>query len=38
MDDIYQNTEEYKLNKKSKILIVFDDMMLVCLVTKNLIQ
>ena len=25
MDDIYKNTEEYNLNKKGKILIVFDD-------------
>ena len=26
MDDIYKNIEEYSLNKKFKILIVFDDM------------
>ena len=26
MDDIYKNIEEYNLNKKQKILIVFDDM------------
>ena len=26
MDDIYKNIEEYNPNKKSKILIVFDDM------------
>ena len=26
MDDIYKNIEEYKANKKGKILIVFDDM------------
>ena len=25
MDDIYKNIEEYSLNKKRKILIVFDD-------------
>ena len=25
MDDIYKNIEEYDLNKKQKILIVFDD-------------
>ena len=25
MDDIYKNIEEYNLNKKQKILIVFDD-------------
>ena len=26
MDDIYKSIEEYKPNKKRKILIVFDDM------------
>ena len=26
MDDINENIEEYNLNKKRKILIVFDDM------------
>ena len=26
MDDIYKNIEEYNTNKKHKILIVFDDM------------
>ena len=26
MDDIYNNIEEYNTNKKTKILIVFDDM------------
>ena len=26
MDDIYKNIEEYNLNKKCQILIVFDDM------------
>ena len=26
MDDIYKNIEEYNTNKKRKILIVFDDM------------
>ena len=26
MDDIYENIEDYNLNKKRKILIVFDDM------------
>ena len=25
MDDIYKNIEEYNLNEKQKILIVFDD-------------
>ena len=27
MDDIYKNIEEYKPNKKHKVLIGFDDMM-----------
>ena len=27
MDDIYENIEEYSLNKKCKILIVFDGML-----------
>ena len=26
MDDIYKNIEEYKTNKRRKILIIFDDM------------
>ena len=26
MDDIYKNIEEYSLNKKPKILMIFDDM------------
>ena len=26
MDDVYKNIEEYNLNKKRKLLIVFDDM------------
>ena len=26
MDDIYENIEDYNLNRKTKILIVFDDM------------
>ena len=38
MDDIYKNIEEYNSNKKSKILIVFDDMTADMLVIKNLIQ
>ena len=38
MDDIYENIEEYSPNKQLKILIVFDDMMLICLVIKKLIQ
>ena len=28
MDDIYENIEKYKPNKKRKILIIFDDMIL----------
>ena len=39
IDDIYKNMEEYNPNKKSKILVVFDDMIAdICLVIKNLIQ
>ena len=26
MDDIYKNNEDYNLNKKQKILLLFDDM------------
>ena len=26
MDDIYKNNEDYNLNKKQKMLILFDDM------------
>ena len=37
MDDIYKNIERYNPNKKRKILIVFDDM-LISLIIKNLIQ
>ena len=37
-DDIYKNIEEYNQDKKQKILIVFNDMIAVCLVIKNLIQ
>ena len=37
MDDIYKNIEDYNLNKKQKILIVFDDILLICLVIKSLI-
>ena len=36
MDNIYKNIEEYKPNKKSKILIVFDDMTADILSNKNL--
>ena len=38
MDDVYKNIEEYKPNKKQKILIVFDDMIVVMLSNENLIQ
>ena len=37
-DDIYKNIEAYNQDKKQKILIVFNDMIAVCLVIKNLIQ
>ena len=37
-DDIYKSIEEYNQDKKQKILIVFNDMIAVCLVIKNLIQ
>ena len=36
MDDIYQNIKECNPNNKRKILIVFDDMILICLVRKKL--
>ena len=38
MDGISKSIEEYNPDKKRKILIVFNDMMLICLVTKNLVQ
>ena len=38
MDDIYLNIEEYNPNKKRKILIVFDHMIVYMLSNKNLIQ
>ena len=38
MDDICKIIEGYNLNKKLQMLIVFDDMIAVCLVIKNLIQ
>ena len=37
MDDIYKNIERYNPNKKRKVLIAFDDM-LISLIIKNLIQ
>ena len=30
MADIYKNIEDYNPNKKCKILIIFDDIMLIC--------
>ena len=36
MDDIYKNIEEYNLNKKRKILIVFDDMIVDMFSNKKL--
>ena len=37
MDNIYKNIEECNPNKKRKILIIFNDMIAVCSVIKNLI-
>ena len=37
MDDIYKNTEEYNPNKNLKLLTLFDDMVAVCSVVKNVI-
>ena len=36
MDDIFKSIEEYSPNNKRKILIVLDDMMLICLAIKRL--
>ena len=36
MEDIYENSEEYKSNKKRKILIVYDDMIPDTFSNKNL--
>ena len=38
MDDICKSIEEYNLNKRSKILIVFDDIVSGMFTNKNLIQ
>ena len=38
MDDVYKNIEEYNLNKKRKILFVFDDVINDMLNKKYLIQ
>ena len=36
MDDVYKNIEDYKPNKKRKILIVFDDMIADMVCNKKL--
>ena len=36
MQDVYKNLEKYNLGKKSKILIVFDDMVADMIITKKL--
>ena len=36
MDDIYKNLEEYNLDKESKTLFVFDDMITDMLIKKKL--
>ena len=38
IQDLYKNIEEYNLGKKRKILIIFDDRLLIWLMTKNVIQ
>ena len=38
MDDIYKNIKEYNPNKKRKILIVFDAMIVDMLSNKNVMQ
>ena len=38
IQDLYKNIEEYNLGKKRKILIIFDDRLLMWLMTKNVIQ
>ena len=35
MQDVYKNIEEYNINKECKILIVFDDMITVWLITRG---
>ena len=37
IDYVYKNIEEYNSNKKLKILIVSDDILLICLLIKTLI-
>ena len=36
MDDIYENIHDYNLNRKRKILIVFDDMIAYIMTNKKL--
>ena len=38
IQDLYKNIEEYNLGKKRKILIIFDDRLLMWLMTTNVIQ
>ena len=38
MDDIYKNIEEYNLNTKRKILVIFSDIIVDMLSNKSLIQ
>ena len=37
MNDIYQNIEDYKPNKKRKILIIFNDMIADMLINKKIL-
>ena len=37
-NDMYKNIEEYNPEKKQKLLIVFENILLMFLVIKNLIQ
>ena len=36
MQDVYKNTEEYRLGKKRKVIIVFDDMIADMIINKKL--
>ena len=38
IDDVYGNSDKYNPDKKCKTLIAFDDMLLICLVTKIFIN
>ena len=35
MDDVYENIHDYNLNRKRKMLIVFDDMIVVIMTNKH---